>query len=72
MIPESDKKYFRDVQDIDLTSDPGMIYFLNRKIMFGKIEKQRMPEVKRLFDQLDMEEYWRSYFIVYFKKYAVN
>lgn len=72
MIPESDKKYFRDTADIDLTSDAGMIYFLNRKIMFGKIEKQRMPEVKRLFDQLDMEDYWRWYFTVYFKKYALN
>jgi hypothetical protein len=56
MIPEFNKKYFRDVQDIDLTSDAGMICFLNRKIMFRKIEEKWMSEVKRLFDKLDIEK----------------
>lgn len=72
MIPESDKKYFRDVQDIDLTSDAGMIYFLNRKLLVWRIEDQRIPSIEQYFDRLDMEPYWKAYFHLYFKKYGTH
>lgn len=61
---------FWDYQSIDTTQKSGMIASLNRKIMFGAFQRDDMNDIHENLNELDMTDYWRYYFNLYFKKYG--
>lgn len=63
---------FWDYQTIDTTQKSGIIVSLNRKIMFGVFGADDMDDIRKYLDELDMTDYWRYYFSLYFKKYGTH
>ena len=49
-----------------------MLVSLNRKIMFGVFDVDDMDDIHVHLNELDMTEYWRYYFSLYFRKYGTH
>ncbi len=63
---------FWDYKSLDTAQKSGIVISLNRKIMFGVFDADDIEDIHKYLDELDMTDYWRYYFSLYFKKYDTH